>query len=37
MKPQLRMWRDEPRDAGSILSFCILMFAIGVFAIVVAP
>jgi hypothetical protein len=37
MKPQLRMWRDEPRDAGGILSFVVLMLAIGVFAVVVAP
>jgi hypothetical protein len=31
------MWRDEPRDAGSMLSFLALMLAIGVAAVVLAP
>jgi hypothetical protein len=31
------MWRDEPRDAGTLLSFCVLMLAIGVAAAVLAP
>jgi hypothetical protein len=37
MKPQVRMWREEPRDAGTILSFCILMLVIGALAVVLAP